>query len=73
MKRVLYPLSPHDALKHHFTSLKTDLFFLQPRGFRMKISMKVVYQQGPTWHFSLIFQPLQVHYKSRIATAIRGL
>ena len=20
------PLSPHDALKHHFTSLKTDLF-----------------------------------------------
>ena len=25
------PLSPHDALKHHFTSLKTDLIFLQPR------------------------------------------
>ena len=23
------PLSPHDALKHHFTSLKTDLIFLQ--------------------------------------------
>ena len=23
-------LSPHDALKHHFTSLKTDLIFLQP-------------------------------------------
>ena len=22
-------LSPHDALNHHFTSLKTDLFFLQ--------------------------------------------
>ena len=22
-------LSPHDALKHHFTSLKTDLIFLQ--------------------------------------------
>ena len=22
------PLSPHDALKHHFTSLKTDLLFL---------------------------------------------
>ena len=21
------PLSPHDALKHHFTSLKTDLIF----------------------------------------------
>ena len=24
-------LSPHDALKHHFTSLKTDLISLQPR------------------------------------------
>ena len=24
-------LRPHDALKHHFTSLKTDLIFLQPR------------------------------------------
>ena len=23
------PLSPHDALKHHFTSLKTYLIFLQ--------------------------------------------
>ena len=25
------PLSPYDALKHHFTSLKTDLIFLQQR------------------------------------------
>ena len=24
------PLSPHDALNHHFTCLKTDLIFLQP-------------------------------------------
>ena len=23
------PLSPHDALKHHITALKTDLIFLQ--------------------------------------------
>ena len=23
------PLSPHDALKHHFTPLKTDLIFLK--------------------------------------------
>ena len=28
----LNPLSPHDALKHHFTSLKRDLIFLQLRG-----------------------------------------
>ena len=26
------PLSPHDALKHHFTSLKTYLILLQPKG-----------------------------------------
>ena len=25
------PLSPHDALKHHITSLKTDLIVLQIR------------------------------------------
>ena len=25
------PLRPHDASKHHFTSLKTDLIFPQPR------------------------------------------
>ena len=39
----------------------------------MKISMKLAYYN--TWEFSLIFHPLQVifiHYKSRIATAIRG-
>ena len=31
------PLSPHDALKHHFTSLKTDLIFLQQRVLERKI------------------------------------
>ena len=38
------PLSPHDALKHHFTSLKTDLIFPTTKGFRMKISIKLFYQ-----------------------------
>ena len=28
-KILLNPLSPHDALNHHFTSLKTDLISLQ--------------------------------------------
>ena len=32
----LNPLSPHDALKHHFTSLKTDLIFLQQRVLERK-------------------------------------
>ena len=30
------PLNPHDALKHHFTSLKTDLIFQQPRLLKQK-------------------------------------
>ena len=34
---MINPLSPHDALKHHFTSLKTDLIFLQLRSYRKKI------------------------------------
>ena len=67
------PLSPHDALKHHFTSLKTYLIFLQ---------LGVLERNFPwnwftnTWQFSLIFHPPEVifiHYKSRIAAAIRGL
>ena len=29
---TLNPLSPRDALKHHFTSMKTHLIFLQQRG-----------------------------------------
>ena len=37
------PLSPHDALKHHFLSLKTDLI-PTTKGFRTKIPMKLVYQ-----------------------------
>ena len=36
--RSLNPLGPHDALKHHFTSLKTDLFSLQPRVLEQKIT-----------------------------------
>ena len=38
----LNPFSPHDALKHHFRSLKTD--FPTTKGFRTKICMKLVYQ-----------------------------
>ena len=30
---TLNPLSPHDALKHHFTCLKTDLIFRQTKDF----------------------------------------
>ena len=30
------PLGPNDALKHHFTSLKTDLTFLKQRVLERK-------------------------------------
>ena len=43
------------------------------KGFRTEISMKLVYQYIAIF---FIFQPLQIifiHYKSRIAIAIRGL
>ena len=36
-KKTFNPLSAQDALKHHFTSLKTDLIFLQPRVLEQKI------------------------------------
>ena len=67
------PLSPHDALMHHFTFQKTDLSFLQPRVLEWKFPWNWFTN---TWQFSLIFKPHEVifiHYKSRIATAIRGL
>ena len=37
------PWSPHDALKHHLISLET-YFFSYNKGFRTKISMKLVHQ-----------------------------
>ena len=35
---IFNPLSPHDALKQHFTSLKTDLIFLQSRVLERKFA-----------------------------------
>ena len=50
---ALNPISPHDALKHHFTSLETDLTFLTTKGFRSNISMKLAYQYIVIFTFSL--------------------
>ena len=50
------PLSPHDALKHHFTSVKTDLIFLQLRVLERKFPWNWF---NNTWQFSLIFKPHQ--------------
>ena len=66
-------LSPHDALKHRFTSLKTHLIFLQLGVLERKFPSNWFTN---SWQFYLFFQPHQVifiHYKTRIATAIRGL
>ena len=66
------PLSPHDALKHHFTSLKNHIIF-QLLG----VLGWIFHETGLPIHGNfLIFHPLQVifiHYQLRIATAIRDL
>ena len=60
---MINPLSPHDALKHHFTSLKTYLIFLQLRSYRKK-SMKLFCRyMAIFFNFSLALShlhPLQV-------------
>ena len=68
------PLSPHDALKHNFTSLETYLIFLQLGVLEQKFPCKWF---SNTWQFSVIFKPHQIifiHYKSRIANSgLKGL
>ena len=46
------PLSPHDAIKHHFTSLKTDLIFLQLRVLEYISHETVLPIHGNFRHFS---------------------
>ena len=41
---LINPVSPQDALKHHFTSLKKDLIFLQQRVWKREIFLKLIYQ-----------------------------
>ena len=60
------------GISTHFKSLKTNIIYLQLRVLEWKFPKDWITN---TWQFSLIFHPLQVifiHYKSRIATAIRG-
>ena len=51
------PFSPHDALKHHFTSLYTDLIFLQLEVFDENILETVL----PIHSSSLYFSPTSSH------------
>ena len=59
--RAINPLSPHDASKHHFTSLKAHLFFLQLRGFRREISVKLFHQHMVKLTISYNFPPTSSH------------
>ena len=79
---TINPLSPHDALEHYFTWMKTNLIFLQPRVFEWKFPLVwFLNENSPETGLQYIaiffnFHPLQIifiHYKSRIVTAIRGL
>ena len=59
----LNPLTPHDALKHHFTSLKTDLIFLQLGILEYIFHETVLPIHGNFRHFSPTsnhLHPLQV-------------
>ena len=51
-------LSPHDAIKHHFTSLKTGLIFLQQRVLERKFPRNWFTN---TWLFSVLFHLHQYH------------
>ena len=60
------PLSPHDALKHYFTSLKTDLIFPQLRSYRKKIHETILPIHGDFRHFF-------TRFKSSLSTTSREL
>ena len=62
----LSPLSPHDALKHHFTSVKTYPIFLQPRVLERKF-----HETGLPIHCN--FFKFLNHIKSSSSTTSRDL
>ena len=55
---VLNPLRPHDALKHHFISLKTDLIFIQPRVLEREFLCNWLTN---TWVIVITFPPTSNH------------
>ena len=57
-KCVVNPLSPHDALKHHSTSLKKYLIFSTTKGFIIEISMTLFFQYMAIF---FIFSPTSNH------------
>ena len=67
---TLNPLNPHDVLKHLFTYLKTDVFFLKLRGFRRKISMEIS-MKLLSIHGN--FLKFFTHFKSSSSTTSREL
>ena len=68
MKYVFNPLSPHDALKHHFTSLKTDLMFLQ---LTVRFEDKKLHETGLPIHGNFLY--FLNYLKSSSSTTSREL
>ena len=64
---IVDPLGPNDAIKHHFTSMKTDLIFLQPWQLGV-LELTIPWNWFTnTWQFSSIFH----HFKSPSSTTSR--
>ena len=65
-KLLFNPLSPHDVLKHHFTSLKTYLIFPQLRVFKLNFI-----ESGLPIHGNFLY--FFTHIKSSSSTTSREL
>ena len=59
---ALKGLSPHDALKHRFTSLRLN--FPTTKGFRTKISIKLFYQNMAIFFNFQVHQVIFIHYSN---------
>ena len=70
---VINNFKPPRCIKASFYIPENRFNFPTTKGFEMYISIKLVCN---AWQFTFIFKPHQIifiHYKSRIATAIRDL
>ena len=66
----LNPLSPHDALKHHFTSLKTDLIFLQLGVLELNFPWNWFTN---TWLFFQFFTHVKSSGMTMVNSGLKGL
>ena len=72
-RAVSQPFQPSRCIKASFYIPENRLNFHTIKGFRTNISMKLVYQYMAIFFNFKPHQIIFIHYKSRIATSIRGL